>query len=105
MKAKRKGVVVRRGLKEERSKRTSRWTRTGYEAYGARTSWQMTTKSIFIKSTGCKSGGCVRKAVELTSGDQHFRSLIRPLLTSAVRSGSITRPSVSTPRQTADLPR
>jgi len=22
-----------------------------------------------IKSTGCKSGGCVRKAVELTSGD------------------------------------
>src|SRR5947209_1592215 len=34
-----------------------------------RTSWPMTTKSISIKSTGCKSGGCVRKAVELTSGD------------------------------------
>lgn len=34
-----------------------------------RTSWQMTTKSISIKGTGCKSGGCVRKAVELTSGD------------------------------------
>jgi len=33
------------------------------------TSWQLTTKSISIKSTGCKSGGCVRKAVELTSGD------------------------------------
>ena len=38
--AKRKGVVVRRGLKEARrslylylwSKRASRWTRTGYEA-------------------------------------------------------------------------
>jgi hypothetical protein len=29
----------------------------------------MTTKSISIKSTGCKFGGCVRKAVELTSGD------------------------------------
>jgi hypothetical protein len=29
----------------------------------------MTTKSISIKGTGCKSGGCVRKAVELTSGD------------------------------------
>ena len=34
-----------------------------------RTSWQMTMKSISIKGTGCKSGGCVRKAVELTSGD------------------------------------
>jgi len=36
------------------------------------TSWQLTTKSVFIKSTGCKSGGCVRKAVELTSGDLLF---------------------------------
>jgi hypothetical protein len=34
-----------------------------------RTSWQLTTKSISIKGTGCKSGGGVRKAVELTSGD------------------------------------
>jgi hypothetical protein len=33
-----------------------------------RTSWQLTTKSISIKGTGCKFGGCVRKAVELTSG-------------------------------------
>jgi len=30
------------------------------------------TKSISIKSTGCKSGGGVRKAVELTSGDLPF---------------------------------
>jgi hypothetical protein len=29
----------------------------------------MTAKSISIKGTGCKFGGCVRKAVELTSGD------------------------------------
>jgi hypothetical protein len=29
----------------------------------------VTTKSISIKGTGCKFGGCVRKAVELTSGD------------------------------------
>lgn len=29
----------------------------------------MTTKSISIKSAGCRFGGCVRKAVELTSGD------------------------------------
>ena len=32
----------------------------------------MTAKRISIKSTGCKSGGCVRKAVELTSGDLPF---------------------------------
>ena len=37
-----------------------------------RTSWLMTTKSISIKGTGCKFGGCVRKAVELTSGDLLF---------------------------------
>ena len=37
-----------------------------------RTSWLATTKSISIKGTGCKSGGCVRKAVELTSGDLPF---------------------------------
>ena len=37
-----------------------------------RTSWPMTTKSISIKGTGCKFGGCVRKAVELTSGDLLF---------------------------------
>ena len=34
----------------------------------------MTTKSISIKGTGCKFGGCVRKAVELTSGDLPFVS-------------------------------
>jgi hypothetical protein len=38
------------------------------------TSWQETMKSISIKGTGCKSGGCVRKAVELTSGDLPFVS-------------------------------
>ena len=37
-----------------------------------RTSGQMTAKSISIKGTGCRSGGCVRKAVELTSGDLPF---------------------------------
>ena len=29
----------------------------------------MIAKPISIKGTGCKSGGCVQKAVELTSGD------------------------------------
>jgi hypothetical protein len=34
-----------------------------------RASGQLTAKPISIKGTGCKSDGCVRKAVELTSGD------------------------------------
>jgi len=37
-----------------------------------RTSGQVIAKSISIKGTGCKFGGCVRKAVELTSGDLPF---------------------------------
>ena len=37
-----------------------------------RASGQVTAKPVSIKSTGCKSGGCVRKAVELTSGDLPF---------------------------------
>ena len=36
MLVKRKGVVARRGPEEAWSKSTSRWTRTGYEAYGDR---------------------------------------------------------------------
>ena len=49
-----------------------------------RASGQMTAKPISIKGTGCKSGGCVRKAVELTSGDLPFvpesglREVVRP---------------------------
>jgi hypothetical protein len=37
-----------------------------------RASGQMTAKPQSIKGTGCKSGGCVRKAVELTSGGLPF---------------------------------
>ena len=37
-----------------------------------RASGHMIAKPISIKGTGCKSGGCVRKAVELTSGDLPF---------------------------------
>jgi len=37
-----------------------------------RASGQMTAKPISIKGIGCKFGGCVRKAVELTSGDLPF---------------------------------
>ena len=32
----------------------------------------MIAKSISIKGADCKFGGCVRKAVELTSGDLPF---------------------------------
>jgi hypothetical protein len=39
-----------------------------------RASGHMIAKPISIKGTGCKSGGCVRKAVELTSGDLPFVS-------------------------------
>jgi hypothetical protein len=34
-----------------------------------RASGQVIAKPISIKGTGCKSGGCAPKAVELTSGD------------------------------------
>ena len=34
-----------------------------------RTSGRLIAKSISIKGTGCRSGGCAWKAVELTSGD------------------------------------
>ena len=34
-----------------------------------RTSWQVTAKSISIKGTGCKFGGCALKAVRLIAGD------------------------------------
>ena len=37
-----------------------------------RVSEQLIAKPISIKGTGCKFGGCVRKAVELTSGDLPF---------------------------------
>ena len=52
--AKRKGVIARWGLKE---------------AWRKRTSGHRIAKSISIKGTGCKFGGCVRKAVEISSGD------------------------------------
>ena len=37
-----------------------------------RASGHVTAKPISIKGTGCKFGGCVRKAVERTSGDLPF---------------------------------
>jgi len=54
-----------------------------------RASGQMTAKPISIKGTGCKSGGCARKAVELTSGGLLF----------VPESGLRVEPSILTGRQ------
>jgi len=50
-------------------------------------SGQVTVKSISIKGTGCKFGGCVRKAVELTSGDLPFVSESRLRIERSVLTG------------------
>jgi hypothetical protein len=47
----------------------------------------MIAKSISIKGTGCKSGGCVRKAVEITSGDLPFVSETRLRIEQSVLTG------------------
>jgi hypothetical protein len=39
-----------------------------------RASGHIIAKPLSIKGTGCRSGGCARKAVELTSGDLPFVS-------------------------------
>ena len=53
----------------------------------------MIAKPISIKGTGCKFGGCVRKAVELTSGDLPFvpksgLSVERSILTGRQKSAA-----------------
>jgi hypothetical protein len=67
--AKRKGVSARRRLKEAWSKTTTRRTEIGYEAgRSGRASGRL--RSPYPSSDRpCRSGGCVAKAVELTSGD------------------------------------
>ena len=52
-----------------------------------RTSGQVIAKSISIKGTGCKFGGCVRKAVELTSGDLPFVSDSRLRVEQSILTG------------------
>jgi hypothetical protein len=47
----------------------------------------MIAKPISIKGTGCKFGGCVRKAVELTSGDLPFVSKSRLRIERSVLTG------------------
>ena len=52
-----------------------------------RASGRMTAKPISIKGTGCKSAGCVRKAVELTSGDLPFVSESRLRIERSILTG------------------
>ena len=52
-----------------------------------RASWLMTAKPISIKDTGCKSGGCALKAVELTSGDLPIVSQSRLRVERSVLTG------------------
>lgn len=52
-----------------------------------RTSGLMTAKSLSIKGTGCKSGGCALKAVELTSGDLPIVSESRLRIERSVLTG------------------
>ena len=47
----------------------------------------MIAKSISIKGTSCKFGGCVRKAVEITSGDLPFVSESRLRIEKSVLTG------------------
>jgi hypothetical protein len=47
----------------------------------------MTAKPISINGTGCKSAGCVRKAVELTSGDLPLVSKTRLRVERSVLTG------------------
>ena len=68
MRAKRKGVAARRGLKEARSEAATRRTETGYEAARVGRADDLPRSPYPSKVRGCRSGGCAVKAVELTSG-------------------------------------
>jgi hypothetical protein len=52
-----------------------------------RASELMIAKPISIKDAGCKFGGCVRKAVELTSGDLPFVSESRLRVERSILTG------------------
>ena len=68
--AHRKGVTVRERLKEAGVEQTYEpMYKNRIRGIRCRASEQLIAKPISIKGTGCKFGGCVRKVVELTSGD------------------------------------
>ena len=65
-----------------------------------RASEHMIAKPISIKDVGCKSGGCARKAVELTSGDLPLVVETRLRAErSAPKSGAEVSSGHSTPKQ------
>ena len=73
-----------------------------------RASGHMTAKPISIKGTGCKFGGCVRKAVELTSGDLPFcpgigteGGAIHPDRAAEVSSGRISPATDERPKRSS----
>ena len=80
--AKRKGVIARWGLKEAWSKDASRgprrqvfvagvesrWTRTGYEAYGTGRAGNRSRSPQPSKGAGGKFGGCALRAVIFITG-------------------------------------
>jgi len=67
--AKRKGVVARRGPKEAWSKDTSRWTRTGYEAYGAGRAGQMVRFKQKVRAlTGRTRGISIEQGMKELAG-------------------------------------
>ena len=67
--AKRKGVSARRRLKEAWSKTMTRRTEIGYEAGRSGRASGGSRSPSPSRGRPCRSGGCVAKAVELTSGD------------------------------------
>jgi hypothetical protein len=77
VRAKRKGVAARRGLKEAWSEAATRRTETGYEAARVGRADDLPRSPYPSKVRGCRSGGCAVKAVELTSGDLRRVSVTR----------------------------
>ena len=67
--AKRKGAAARRGLKESVEQTYGLMNKNRMRGIRCRTSGQLIAKSISIKGTGCKFGGCALQAVRLIAGD------------------------------------
>ena len=90
--AKRKGVAARLFALAQGSERSVEQTcepmyKNRIRGIRCRTSGQMIAKSISIKGTGCRFGGCVRKAVEITSADLPFVSESRLRIEQSVLTG------------------
>ena len=67
--AKRKGVFGDGGSEGSVEQTYEPMNKNRIRGIQRRASGLVTAKPISIKGAGCRPGGCVRKAVELTSGD------------------------------------